>query len=166
MSTDDNVERAVVDRSSRLPLSPGGKKAAQHPDSNRVIRYALAECLEMLLRQHGSGYQHCRLFPAHIGFERRTKRHFRLAKTDIATDQSIHWLLRFHVPFGFLDRSKLIWSLRVQKRGFEFSLPFGIGRKGIPRQRVASRLQIQQTSRIVEDRRFGCLFRSTPFAIS
>src|SRR5260370_33216619 len=124
MSTDDNVDLAVLDRSSRLPLFPGGKKSAQHPASNRVIRHPLPECFEMLLRQHGSGYQHCRLFPAHNGLERRTNRHFRLAKTDIAADQSIHWLLRFHVPFGFLDRSKLIWSLRIQKKGFEFSLPF------------------------------------------
>jgi hypothetical protein len=106
------------------------------------------------------------LFSTHNGLERRANRHFRLAKTNIAADQTIHRLLRFHVLFGFLDRFQLIWSLRVQKRGFEFSLPFGIGRKSVPWQRVASRLQVQQTSRIVEDRCFGCLFRSTPFGVS
>jgi len=69
----------------------------------------------MLLRQDGRRHQDRHLITAIHGFEGRPHRHFRLAETHIAAQQSIHRPRPQHVALDRRDRRQLIGRLAVGK---------------------------------------------------
>ena len=68
-----------------------------------IIRHALAENVEMLLREHGRRHEHGDLFAVHHGLERRADGDFGFAEADVAANQAVHRLGSFHVGFGFAE---------------------------------------------------------------
>ena len=105
MRADDNVNRASRQIFDDFLLLALGAKAREQLDANRIIRHAFAEIVEMLLRENGRRHENRNLFSAHHGLERGANGDFRFAKTNVAANQTIHWLGVFHVGLGFGNRA-------------------------------------------------------------
>ena len=76
------MSTAPAARSFTTPLSPRAPcaKARQQFQPHRVIRHALAKCVEVLLRQHRRRHEHRDLPPVHHCLERRANRHLRACR--------------------------------------------------------------------------------------
>ena len=102
-------------------------QAGEQADLHLHRGEALAEGLEVLLREHGCGNQHGDLMPGHHRFEGGADRDLGLAVADVADDQAIHRLGRFLVAADLLDRAVLIERLDVGERRLELDLPGCVG---------------------------------------
>ena len=98
----------------------------------------------MLKRQHGRRRQEGHLLAVHHRFERRSHRHFRLAVSDIAAEESIHRRRRFHVPLDVGDGAVLVRRQLVFEGVLEFLLPVGVGAERVPWHRFASGVELEQ----------------------
>ena len=98
----------------------------------------------MLLRQHGSRYQHGYLTSIHDRLESRAYRHLRFAIADIPADQSVHGPGLLHIDFNVLLRLKLVGRLDVGESGFHLLLPEAIAGKGITRHDLSGGVERQQ----------------------
>ena len=83
----------------------------------------------MLKGKHGRGREYSHLFAIAKGLERSAHRDFSFAESDVAAQQAIHRLIRFHIAFDLRSGLNLIFGGRVFKRIFKLALPVGIGRK-------------------------------------
>ncbi len=94
---DDDIHRAGRQVLDDALLLAAGAEAREQLDANRIIRHALAERVEMLLRQHGRRHQHGDLLAVHHRFERGADGDLGFAVADVAADQAVHRLGAFHV---------------------------------------------------------------------
>ena len=131
MRADDNVYRTGGQILHHLLLLSPASKTGEQLDAHRIIRHALDEGVEVLLRQHGRRHQHRHLPAAHHRLECRAHGHLRFAKTHVAANQPIHRPIRFHVRLGGGDGLILIRCFLVQKSRFKFALPGGIRAKRV-----------------------------------
>ena len=83
----------------------------------------------MLLGQQCGGNQHRNLPSRLHALERGADGDFRFSKSNIAADQSIHWLGGFHVTLGGRDGRELIGGLLPREGAFKFMLPWRVRRK-------------------------------------
>ena len=143
----------------RLLLRP---EAADHVDRHRESREPIAQRLQMLKRQHRRGREKRDLLAVHDGLERRPHRHFGLAVSDVAAQQPIHRRRRFHVALDVGNRRGLIRRQFVRKRAFEFLLPVRVGRKGVSRNGLALRVELQQLLGHVAHRLLDARLRLLP----
>jgi hypothetical protein len=67
-----------------------GAEAREQFHAHRVVGHALAEGVEVLLRQHGRWYQYRDLPPIHHRLERRADGDLGFAEADVAADQAVH----------------------------------------------------------------------------
>ena len=119
-------------------------EAAEHVDADRKAGKPLAQSLLVLKREHGGGCQKRHLFAVHYRLERGAHRHFRLAVSDVAAEQTIHRDRRFHVALDVGDRGHLIGRQLVRKRVLEFLLPVRVGGKSMAAHRLSRRVELQQ----------------------
>ena len=105
---DDDVHRAGSQVLNDPLLLAARAETGEQLDAHRIIRHALAERVEVLLRKHGGGHEHGYLPAVHYRFKRGANSHFGFAKADVTADQPIHGLRLFHVHFGFQNRAHLV----------------------------------------------------------
>jgi len=125
-------------------LLASGAETGEQIDVHRVIGHALAERVEMLLREDGGGHEHGHLPAVHHRFERGANGNFGLAEADVAADQTIHGLGFFQVRFGFQNRAHLVGRFLIDECAFEFALPRCVGPNGVARLRFARSLDGEQ----------------------
>ena len=101
-------------------------KAREQIDAHGIIGHALAEIIVMLLRENGRGHEDGDLFPLHDRFERGANGHFSFAVTDVAADQPVHRLGRFHVFFGRDDGPHLVGRFFVDETSFRTRAANGV----------------------------------------
>ena len=130
-----------------LPLLGVRPESRQHLDPHRERRQPLAECLEVLLRQHRRRHQHSRLLRVHHGLEGRADRHLRLPVADVAADQPVHRPRRLHVLLDRRDRRQLVGRLDVRERRLELHLPRRVRRVGVARSAPRARRTAASRSR-------------------
>ena len=147
VGADDDVHRAAGQILDHTLLCAAGAEAGKQFDADRVIGHALAEDVEMLLRQHGRRHQHGHLFAVHHRLERGTNGDLGLAEADVAADQPVHRLGFFHVDFGFLNGAPLIGRFLKNEGAFEFALPGRIGFERVAGLRFAHGLDLRAIRR-------------------
>ena len=85
----------------------------------------------MLLSQHGCGNQQSDLTSAHHGLEGRTDGHLGFAKSHVATQEAVHGLGLFHIPFYLGNGTHLVHGFFELERSLEFPLPIVVRGKGM-----------------------------------
>ena len=88
---------------------------------------ALGKGFVMLKREYGSWYKHRHLLIVRRGFHGGTNGDFGFTKPHIATHQSVHGALLFHVRLHLLGYLELVRCILVSKTCFEFLLHKTIG---------------------------------------
>ena len=84
------------------------------------------------------------LFTLLYCFECRTDRNFCFSESDIATDQTVHDLVTFHIFFHSLDRHHLVFCLFKREHLFKFPLPDSIFSIDITILFLSRRIQLHQ----------------------
>ena len=107
------------------------------------------ERLVMLEREHRGGRQHGHLFAVAQRLEGGAHGDFGFAVADVAAQQPVHGMRRFHVALDFLHGGELVLGLGELEGVFEFALPVGIARKGEALGHAALRVELQQLVRHV-----------------
>ena len=97
----------------------------------------------MLLRQQRGGNQDRDLTPGLHALESGANGDFCFSKSNIAADQSIHWLGCFHVALSGCDGRELIRRLLPREGAFKFMLPWCVWRKRNTMRGRAHRLHAQ-----------------------
>ena len=98
----------------------------------------------MLKREHGGRRQEPDLRAVHDRLERGAHRHFRLAIADIPAEQAVHRRRRFHVAPDVGDRNFLVAGELILERVVELTMPVRVRAEGVPRHRLARRVQLEQ----------------------
>src|SRR5450830_556349 len=111
MRTDNNIERAVAHAFDRLRDLLAAAETRQLSDAYRPVGEAIGEGLRMLFGQQGRRRENRDLLAAHDGDKGGAQGDFRLAETDVATNQAIHRLTAGHVADDGVDGGGLIWGL-------------------------------------------------------
>ena len=118
----------------------GVAEAADHFDGDGERSEALLESFVVLEGEDGGRGEHGDLLVVADGLECRAHRDFRLAVADVAAEQAVHGLGRFHVASDVGDGLRLVFGLVELERVFELAnelvargkgvafghLPFGI----------------------------------------
>ena len=159
---DDDVHRAGRQIPDDALLFAMRAKAREQFDAHRVIRHALAERVEMLLRQHRRRHQHGNLLAAHHGLERGANGHFRLAEADVAANQTVHRFGAFHVGLRLADGAKLVRRFLENECALELALPRHVRRKRVAGLRFAHGLDLQQFGGNVAHGALGLFLRPVP----
>ena len=162
MRADDNIHRARGQIATTFCCSRRVRKRESNSMRTGIIRHALAKSVEMLLRQNGRRHEDGDLFAAHHGFERRADGDLGFAKADIAANQPVHRLGRFHVLFGFTDGAHLVGRFLVDERAFEFALPRRVRAESVAGLRFARGLDRKQFARDIAHGAFGLLLGFCP----
>ena len=76
----------------------------------------------MLVGQNGGRHKYGNLLPIVHSLESGANGNLGLTKTNIPTNQSIHWSFTFHIPFDILCCLTLIWGILINKRCLELQL--------------------------------------------
>ncbi len=92
---------------------------------------ALLESFEVLEGENRGGRKDGNLFVIGDGLEGGTHGDFGFAVADVAAEQAIHGLGRFHVANDVFDGLGLIFGFVELEGVFEFAEPFVAGRKGV-----------------------------------
>ena len=95
---------------------------------NRKIFQTLFKTSVMLESQNRCGNQNRNLFAVCCRFERRTNCNFRFPESDIATDQTVHHAIIFHIFFYIQRGFFLVWCIFVKEACFQLILQVGIRR--------------------------------------
>ena len=106
----------------------------------------------MLFGENRGRDKHRHLPSALHRLERRANRDFRLAISDVANEQTIHWTLAFEIFFYVRSRLALVGRVFKQERTFELTLPRTIEFMRRPRGDLAARVQLEQLLRHLENR--------------
>ena len=122
----------------------GGIEARKHRDAHGKRREAALEGFEMLKREHSGGREHGHLLAVAQRFERGAHGDFGFAEADVAAQQAVHGMRRFHVALDLLGGAELVLGLGELEGVFEFALPVGIGREGEAFGHAALGVELQQ----------------------
>ncbi len=98
----------------------------------------------MLEREDGRGCEQGDLLAVHDRLERGAHRHFGLAVSDVAAEQTIHRGRQFHVAFDVDNRRLLVGSEVPFEGVLELLLPVGIGAEGVPGYSLPGCIELQQ----------------------
>ena len=109
MSADQNVDFPLSDLLKDLRLLFGATETGEHFDAHRPVGEAVAEVVEMLLRQQGGRHQHRDLFVVFHRQERGAHRHFGFPEADVAAHQTIHCQRLAHVAQDGVNGLRLVW---------------------------------------------------------
>ena len=123
VGADHDVDTAIAQSGQGLFLLSGRAKAAEQSHGDGVVGHPFAQGLPVLLGQHGGGGEQGDLPAAHDGFESGADGDFGFAEADVAADESVHRLGRFHVGFGVDDGAELVGGFVEGERVFKFALP-------------------------------------------
>ena len=104
MCADHDIYRSIFESFDRLFLLFCCAESGHHAYSDRIIMKSLCKCIVMLLCKDRGWYEIRHLFSIVYCLKCCTDRYFCLAIPDISTDQSVHDLLAFHIPFRIIDR--------------------------------------------------------------
>ena len=107
-----------------------GAETAYHFHSDGITGHALAERVEVLLREYGRRHEQRNLAAALDRFKGGADGDLGLPETDVSADESIHRARALHVGLGFGDGAELVAGFRVGKGTFKFFLPRCIRRTG------------------------------------
>ena len=105
---------------------------------------ALAEGVEVLLRQDGRRHQHGHLAAVLDRLEGGAQGDLGLAEADVADQQAVHRPRRLHVGLDVVDGLQLVGRLFVREAAFELELPGRVGGIGVPFERCARAVQLHQ----------------------
>src|SRR3954470_8829985 len=124
--SDEDVDRAVVERCDRRALLLRAAEAADVLDREGVVLEALGERAEVLLGEDRRRREDEHLLAVVRRLERGPERDLRLAVADIAADEAVHRLRALHVGLDLLDRLALVGRLLPGEGGLELSEPVGV----------------------------------------
>jgi len=155
VGADDDVHRAGGEAADGLLLGAAGAEAGEQFKADGIIGHALAEGVEVLLRQHGGGHQHGDLLAAHDRFERGADANFGFAEADIAADEPVHGLGALQVGFGFGDGARLVGRFLEEEGALELALPGNVAREGVAGQGLAGGLDGEQVAGDIPHSLFG-----------
>ena len=115
MCADDNIDSAARHAVAGQGSILGRYKAAQLADLYREPAEPLGKALVVLARQEGRGRNHRYLHPRHRRDKGRAHCHLGLAKTHVATDQTVHRVARCDVVYHIRNGAQLIVGLDIGK---------------------------------------------------
>ena len=118
MGADQHIDLAVFAVLENLLLLTGVAEAAHHLDARRGVAHALGKGLVVLLGEDGGRHQHRRLFVVADRLEGRAHRDLGLAVADVAADQAVHGVGRFHIALDLGHRAQLVGRLLEGKGRF------------------------------------------------
>ena len=144
MGADHDVDRAPRQALDDRLLLPGTPEAREQLHAGWERPEALAEGVEVLLRQHGRGHQHGGLAAVGHRLEGRPQGHLGLAIADVAGHEAVHGARPAHVGLDLLDGAHLIRRLLEPERRLELALPGRVAGKGRALRHRAGRVQPQQ----------------------
>ena len=166
VGTDDDVDAAVAQTGERLLLLLRRAEAAEQADGHRIVRHAFAQRLPMLVSEHGGGCEEGDLASAGDGFERGADGDLGFAEADVAADEAIHRLGRFHVVLGVGDGAELVGRFGEGERFFELALPRMIRGKRVAGFEFAFGLQAEKFLGVGEDGFFRFAPGALPTAVT
>ena len=105
---DEHVDLALFKVCDDLFLFLGRAEAREHFDAHRRVGHALGEGLVVLLGEDGRWHQYGDLFVVADGLEGGAHGNFGLAITDVAADEAVHRMRRFHIGFDLFHRAQLV----------------------------------------------------------
>ena len=144
MCSDDNIYQPLFRILDCLLLLRRRTESAHQIDPHRKVFHTLHERPVMLLCKDCCRNQIDHLFTLLYCFECRTDRNFCFSESDIATDQTVHDLVAFHIFFHSLDRHHLVFCLFKREHLFEFPLPDSIFSIDITILFLSRRIQLHQ----------------------
>ena len=157
MRANDAVHFASCEASYNLLCLRIGEKSRQHLNTNWVASEAIAEGVAVLCSEQSCWHQHRCLLAVLNAFEHRAHGNFGLSKTNITTDQTIHWHVAFHVGFRQFDGFALIGCLDKWECAFHFVLPRRVLRKRVALGRYAALVEHHEFLCDLSDRRTNAL---------
>ena len=110
---------------------------------------AALEGLEVLEREHGGGREHGHLLAVAQRLEGRAHGDFGFAEADVAAEQPVHGMRRFHVALDFLGGGDLVLGFGELEGVLEFALPVGVVREREAFSHAALGVELQQLVRHV-----------------
>ena len=144
---DDDVDVTTGQAGHGGALFLAGAKARQLGNAYAPVGEAIAECLEMLLRQERGGGQYRHLTAVGHGNEGGAQRHLGLAKADITAHQPVHRLALGHITQHRRNGRRLIRRFLEAKalgKGFIVML---VETEAVTLARGALGIQMQQLGR-------------------
>ena len=103
----------------------------------------------MLEGEDRRGREHRDLLVVGDSFESGAHGDFCLSVADVAAEQAIHGLSRFHIAFHVGDGEVLVVSFAVLESVFEFAHPFVVGREGVTFRSFSFGVKLEQFVRHV-----------------
>ena len=118
----------------------------------------------MLIGEYRRRNKHRHLFAVGSGLESGTHRHFGLAETHIATDETVHRTGTLHVGLHILCGLQLVRCVLIEEAGLEFVLQIGIGTEGEALLTAALGIESYQVAGNILDMLFRSLLQALPLA--
>ena len=104
-----------------------GSEPAQKAYPDGVILHTLDKGCVVLLGKYGGGNQVYHLLAFLNRFECRADRDLGFSVSHVSADQTVHYLVGFHIMLGILDCPLLVFGLFEREQFFKLSLPYRIG---------------------------------------
>ena len=159
---DQDVDLALcVVREHRAHLGRAAH-AGDELDPQREVAEAVAERLQVLLREHGRRCQHEHLAAAARDLEGGAQRDLRLAEADVAADQAVHRAIGLEIVLDGLDRARLVLGLRVREGRLEAGHPALVAYVRVARVGLALGVQREQLARQLVDGHAGARLQRLP----
>ena len=162
MCADQNVDLACLQVVQRHRDVAGRFCAAQVLDTHRELAQTVREGAVVLQREDRRRHQNRHLLTVGHSLKCRTHSHFGLAKTYVATHQTIHRAGRLHILLDRLDRLLLVGRILILERGLQLVLQVSVGRKSKTGSRLALGVECDQLARDIFDRLFGGVLQLLP----
>ena len=159
---DHDVDGAALQPVEHRGALAAGTETRQRLDAHRPVGEAVAEALQVLLRQQRGRHQHRHLAAGLHGDEGGAHRHLGLAEADVAAHHAVHGLGALHVLEHLAHRLGLIGGLLERKAVGEALI---LELAGIQRRRLmrrAARVQVEQLGGDVAHRLGGAAARACP----
>ena len=120
--------------------------------------------MEMLIGQHRCRHQHSHLFRVAGCLERCSHSNLRLAKTHVATDQSVHGSGLLHIGLHVVRGLQLVGGVLIQESCLQFVLQEGVWREGKTLLFPAGGIQLNQVAGNILQFLLGALLHALPLA--
>ena len=133
-------------------------------DAAGHIFQTLLEGLEMLVGQYGGGYQDCHLLVVAGSLEGGTDGHFGFAKAYVATYQTVHGAVAFHIGLHIGCSFALVGGIFVKERGFQLVLQEAVGAEAVAFLLTALRIEADEVAGNVFYLLLGAVFQLFPSA--
>ncbi len=130
-----------------------GEEPRQDLDAHRRLGEAVAEGLEVLLREQRRRDEDRDLATVLHGLERGAQRDLGLAEADVAAHQAVHRGRRLHVGLDRVDRLELVRGLLERERRLDLVLPGRVRRERVPLGRESPLVEHDQLLGDLGDRR-------------